>query len=171
VDIREVPSTLGVTLVIYVFLLVMLRVAGKRALGNLSAFDLVITFIVGHVAAEPILDESLHKTLLTVFGLVGFHVANSYVSFRSAAFNRLTGGVPRELVRDGRIIQHALGLERISQDALWSLLRQQQIDELGEIRTAALEPNGSLSILKTVEAKDAQKSDLERILGARGSGS
>lgn len=79
-------------------------------------FDLVITFIVGHVASEPILDESLAKTLLTTFLLVGFHSLNSYISFRSATLNRLIGGVPRVLVRNGSLSQQALALERISRE-------------------------------------------------------
>lgn len=149
---------------IYIFLLVVLRITGKRTLGNMSAFDLVITLMVGHVAAEPILDESMGRTILTVLVLLGLHYLNSYLGFRSTMFNRWSGGTPTILIRNGTISEKALASERIGQDALRSLLRQQQIDDVEDVGTATLEPNGALSVLKAEAAKEAQKSDIDKIL-------
>jgi len=102
---------------------------------------------------------------LVVIGVVGgWHAVNSWLSYRSERFDRLTGGEPTVLVRNGVVDRDGMRRERISDEELWSLLRLQGIDELRDIKEATLEPDGGLSVIKTDDARELQRRDLDRIL-------
>jgi uncharacterized membrane protein YcaP (DUF421 family) len=127
----------GKAALVYVFLVVVVRILGKRTLGKLTAFDLILTIIMGRVAAAPILgDTPVPEALVAVVVLAGLHFLNSYVGYRSPAFERLTGGTPTLLVRDGRIDRRAMARERVSEEELWQLLREHQVEELDGVERA-----------------------------------
>ena len=160
---QELAFTAGRALVIYVFLLVVVRLLGKRTVGNFSAFDLIVALILGEIVDEPIFgDVPMAQALLAVAVVALLHAANEYLSYRSTAFDRLTGGASTVLVRNGALDRRALAKERLNEEELMSLLRMQSIDDLADVREARLEPSGQLSVLKTDAAKELQKEDLQR---------
>ena len=162
-DVQELAFTAGRSLVIYAFLLVVVRLLGKRAVGNFSAFDLIVALILGEVVDEPIYgDVPVIQALLAIAVVAFLHYVNSLLSFRSVTFDRLTGGVARVLVRNGEIDRDGLAMERVNEEELKALLRMQEVDELGEIKEARLEASGHLSVIKTEQAKELQKGDLKR---------
>jgi uncharacterized membrane protein YcaP (DUF421 family) len=90
--------------VIYGALLLVVRVLGKRTVGSVTAFDLIVALILGEMADEMIFGNVSLLEGLAAIGSVGLlHFGNSYFSFRNAAFDRLTGGTPRVLIQDGRV--------------------------------------------------------------------
>jgi len=114
------------------FLLVVIRLLGKRTVGHSTAFDFMVALILGEVVDEPIYGEVPLVQALLVIGVIGgWHALNCFLSYRSPAFDRLAGGSPTVLVRDGRIARRALAAERINEE-LGSLLRLQGIEDLNE---------------------------------------
>src|SRR5690606_21947915 len=149
-DVQELVMTALRASVIYVFLLVVVRLLGKRTIGSTSAFDLIVALILGEIVDEPIFgDVPMVQGLLAMAVIAFWHFLNSFLSHRSQAFDELTGGKPQVMVRDGEIDRAAMAKERINEEELWSLLRQQQIEDLREIKKATLETSGALSVIKT----------------------
>lgn len=77
-----------------------------------------------------------------------WHFGNSWASFHSKTVARITEAEPTVLVEDGAILQEALASERLSEEELYSQLRLMEIDDLQEVKTATLEPNGHISVIK-----------------------
>lgn len=164
-DYQELAMTALRAAAIYIFLLTIVRLLGKRTVGNFTAFDLIVAFILGEVVDEPIFgDIPLIQGLLAIAVVALLHFLNSYISFRSPAFDKLTGGEPTVLVEYGKRKRDGMERTRVNEKTLESLLRLQQIEELNEVRRATLETNGQLSVIKTEKAQELQKQDLEEAL-------
>jgi uncharacterized membrane protein YcaP (DUF421 family) len=160
-DVQELALTALRATVIYFFLLVVVRLLGKRTIGHSTAFDFIVALILGEVVDEPIYgDVPLVQALLVIAVIGGWHAVNAYLSYRSQTFDRLTGGSPTALIRDGQLDRRAMRRERVNEGDLRSLLRLQQIDDLSEVKLATLEPNGGLSVIKTDRARELRKGDL-----------
>ena len=152
--------------VIYVFLLVVMRLLGKRAVGDATAFDFIVAIILGEVVDEPIYgDVPLVQGLLVIAVIAGWHAVNSYLSYRSQRFDRLAGGSPTVLIKDGAIDRKAMRRERINDEELWVMLRLHQIEKLEDVKEASLEPDGQLSVIKTDAARELTRADVARLLG------
>jgi uncharacterized membrane protein YcaP (DUF421 family) len=95
---------------------------------------------------------------IAVFGAL--HYANSFLGFKFPAFEQLTGGKPRELIKDGKMLPEAMAAEHVNQDELTSLLRENQIDDIQDVAVGTLETNGQLSVRKIPEAHELEKRDL-----------
>jgi uncharacterized membrane protein YcaP (DUF421 family) len=164
-DYTELALTALRAGVIYVFLLLVVRLLGKRTVGNFTAFDLIVAFILGEVVDEPIFgDIPLVQGLLTIAVVGLLHYLNSYLSFKSPAFDRLTGGEPTVLVENGERMHDGMARTRVNEETLQSMLRLQQVDQLSDVERATLETNGQLSVIKTEQAQELEKQDLQQAL-------
>lgn len=133
--------------VIYVSVLLVVRISGKRAIGNITAFDLLVALIIGEIVDEPIFgDVPMIQALLAMIVIAGLHYLDSYLSYRSPKFDRLVGGVPHTLIKDGRLSRTAMAQERINEEELLSLLRQQGVEHIEEVKRGTLEMDGALSV-------------------------
>jgi uncharacterized membrane protein YcaP (DUF421 family) len=145
-----------------VFVLIIVRLLGKRTVGNFTPFDLIVAFIISEVVDEPIYgDVPMIQGLLVIAVVACLHYLNSLLSYRFPAFERLTSGVPKPLIKNGRGNDQALASERISDSELQSMLRERAVDNLGDVKLAMLETSGMLSVIKTEEAREAEKRDLK----------
>jgi uncharacterized membrane protein YcaP (DUF421 family) len=137
-------------LVIYGFLLVAFRVAGKRQLGQLSPFDLVVLLIISNAVQNALIgrDDSLGGGLIgaTVLFLVNGVVA--WASSRHRGFERLVESAPTMLVRHGRVCMDNLRRELMSLPELRAALRREGVVSVGEVRYAILEEDGSVSVIR-----------------------
>ena len=164
-DFHELAMTAVRATLIYVFLLVVVRLLGKRTVGGATAFDFMVALILSEVVDEPIYgDVPFVQGVLVIGVIAGWHMVNSYLSARSERFDRLAGGEPTTLVKNGVIDRRRMRQERMNEEELWSLLRLQGIDDLKDIKEATLEPDGLLSVLKTEEARELQKRDLDAVI-------
>ena len=164
-DLHELALTALRATIIYVVLLVVVRLLGKRTVGEATAFDFMVALILSEVVDEPIYGDVPMVQALVVIGVVaGWHAVNSWLSYRSARFDRLAGGEPTVLVKDGAMVRDGMRRERVNEEELWSLLRLQGIDDLRDVKEATLEPDGLLSVIKTEEARELQKRDVDRLL-------
>lgn len=138
-----------VTHAVAVFLLLMLvlRVMGKRELTEMSPFDMVILFLIGDLIAEAVIAEDTSLTgavvVVSVFALLT--VTLSWLSFRLPRFERFLDGAPTVIVRDGEPDLQAMKRERVSLDDLNEAARGSGIRRLSDIELAVLEADGKFS--------------------------
>ena len=134
-------------LAVYAFLIVALRVAGRRELGQLSSFDLVLLLILSNAVQNSVNagDNSLGGGLLSAVTLLAINWAVGYAAYRWPRFERLVQGGPSVIVTDGKVHVRALEHEKITLQQLRSALRKQGIERITECRRVVLEPDGTLT--------------------------
>ncbi len=137
------------TFVVYVTVLVLLRVAGKRELGQMTPFDLVVILVIANAVQNAMTggDNSLTGGILAAGTLTIVNIAvgrwGSYIPF----FRRLVASEPRLLLRDGTPIPAALESERVDLGELEMAAREHGIADLKDVTAAILEEDGSISII------------------------
>ncbi len=138
------------TLVVYLFLLIGLRLAGKRELGQFNPFDLVVLLLLSNTLQNAIIgnDNSLSGGLLGAAVLLAVNYAVVRFLYRHPAIERLVEGDPDILVRDGETIQHRMERELITRDQLEAAARRQGIDSLDRVRECRLETGGALTFIE-----------------------
>jgi uncharacterized membrane protein YcaP (DUF421 family) len=135
---------------IYFFLLVMFRLAGRRALSEVTTFDLVLLLIIGESTQQGLLgdDFSITNAFLVIATLIGIDLLLGTVKRRSGFAARLTEGLPLVVVRKGKLLEERMRRARVSlDDVLLSARATQGIQSLDEIEIAVLEANGDISII------------------------
>jgi uncharacterized membrane protein YcaP (DUF421 family) len=140
-------------LVVYIFLLAAFRVIGKRELGSMSPFDLIILLTISNVVQNAMIgaDNSLTGGLIGATTLLVANEAVARLSFRSHRFELLVQGEPTVLIENGKILEKNLEKEALTLDDLWLALRKNQVDpdtDLAAIRRAELESDGSITITR-----------------------
>ena len=147
-------------ILIYILALVIVRLMGKRALGELSLFDLVIMAGIGDVITTIGLENrvSLSQGLFFLGLLGGLEILLSLLSFRFPKLSRMIEGSPTVLIKNGRIIPRNLRRENISRHDLQQELRRQGIDEISLVERAVFETSGHISfVLKKDDGVSREK--------------
>jgi uncharacterized membrane protein YcaP (DUF421 family) len=137
-------------IVVYVFLVAALRLSGRRELGQMTSFDLVLLLLVSNAVQNSLNagDNSLGGGLVSAATLFLINRAVGYAAWRWRWFELLLQGRPLRLVTDGRVHEGALRSERLTIAELRSALRKQGIDRIGECQRVILEPDGTLSAVR-----------------------
>ena len=160
-DVNELILTALRASFVYVFLLIVVRLLGKREIGATSAFDLVVALILGEVVDEIIFgDVTILQGVTAIVVVALWHVLNSWASYKSQFIDKLTGAPPTVVVKNGEIQQKNLARERFNKEELFSELRLMGVDNVKEVKQATLEPNGTVSVLLEEWAKPVQRQDL-----------
>jgi uncharacterized membrane protein YcaP (DUF421 family) len=135
--------------VVFFFILLVTRVAGRRELNTLEPFDVILLVVLGDLVQQGITqsDQSVTGTLIVISTITLLSVAVSWVSFRSRKVRLATEGEPLILVQDGQIIERNLRRERLTRGDLEEAARGQQVGSIADIRWAILEKEGSISII------------------------
>lgn len=153
---------------VYVFLLIIVRLLGKREIGNTTAFDLIVALILGEVVDEIIYGDVTMLQGVVAIGVTAlWHLVNSWASFKSAFIDKLTGASPTVMVKNGQIQRKNLAKERLNEEELLSELRMMGVDDVKEVKQATLEPNGKISVLQEDWAKPVQRQDLTELKPAK----
>jgi len=160
-DVNELLLTALRATFVYFFLLLVVRVLGKREVGTTSAFDLIVALILGEVVDEIIYgDVTMLQGVIAILVVAIWHLVNSWASFKSEFIDKLTGASPTVMVRNGQIQRKNLARERLNEEELFSELRLMGVDDPEEVKQATLEPNGKISVLLEEWAKPVQYQDL-----------
>lgn len=147
--------------VIYLVVLITIRMSGKRTVGNFTAFDLLVAMLVVDVVDEAIYgDVTLAQGITAIGSLMLLHILNAFLGSRSAFIERLTGGAPVVLIRDGRVDHRALRRELMHESELMTALRMEQVERVEDVQQAVLECSGEVSVLPVPAAQPVKKSDL-----------
>jgi uncharacterized membrane protein YcaP (DUF421 family) len=142
--------------VVYVFLVVVLRVFGKRELAQLNPFDLVVLLSLSNTVQNAIIgnDNSLTGGLVGAFTLLAINYLVVRFLFRHRRLDQLFEGRPIVLVEHGHIVKDALAKELLSRAELMSVLHRQGFDGLREVDRCVLEPGGTFYIQRKLPADD-----------------
>jgi uncharacterized membrane protein YcaP (DUF421 family) len=147
------PAALGAvllrTLVVYLALLLGLRVAGKRELGQMTAFDLVVILVISNAVQNAMVgpDTSLTAGLMAAAALLATNWTVNRVVQISPWLRRQMSGTPTLLVHDGKIIDEHLRREGVTQPEVLQALREHGVDDLSKIKLAVLEVDGTISVV------------------------
>ncbi len=143
------------TIIIYISLLIIMRLMGKRQIGELEISDLVTTFLLSEIASLPITDTNipLSFALIPMVVLLTFEVVSSWLLSRYPALKKLLAAVPATLIIDGQIQRREMLRSRISIDELIGELRQNGITDVSEVKYAILEQNGKITVIQKSEYK------------------
>src|ERR671936_1290472 len=139
---------------IYGFLVVALRVVGKRELGQTNTLDLVVLLLVANAVQNGIIGNDVTVTGAVIGALTLFAVNEVFtrVAYASTTVSRLLEGDPSLLIRNGKPLPKALFRAGISLPELRAIARRQGFGDLGEVRTAILETNGIVTMFSEDES-------------------
>jgi uncharacterized membrane protein YcaP (DUF421 family) len=135
--------------VIFIFILIVTRLMGKRELASLEPFDLILLVVLGDLVQQGVTqdDYSVTGACIVIAVMALMTVATSYLSFRSRRARRVIQGEPVVLMENGRPIEQNLRRERITVEELQEKARLEQVESLEKVRLAVLETNGDISII------------------------
>ena len=134
--------------VIYAVVFALLRLSGKKHIGEMAPFDLVVLLILSECVQNAIVadDTSITAAAIAVGALIALSQAVGYLTWRSKTASRLLEGTPRVLVRNGRVNNDVLANEQITRTELMEALRREGCTCLTNIRFAVLENDGDITV-------------------------
>ena len=147
--------------VVYFFLVVVLRVFGKRELAQLNPFDLVVLLSLSNTVQNAIIgnDNSLSGGLVGAFALLGVNYLVVRFLFRHRRLDELFEGKPTVLVEHGHVVKHALSKELLTRSELMTVLHRQGFDGLEEVQRCVLEPGGMFYIQRKMPPTEKVEHD------------
>ena len=161
-DTRELWMTAARTAGLYLMLLVVIRLLGKRTVGNFSAFDLLVALMIGEIVDEVAYGDVIFlqgATVITVVALL--HYGNSWLTYANPfGIEKILEGEPAVIVRNGELARPGMRKERMNESDVLAELRACGVEDLREVRLAFVENDGQVSIIKHDWARTIQKADL-----------
>jgi uncharacterized membrane protein YcaP (DUF421 family) len=138
------------SVVLYAFIVFVMRVMGRRELSSLTPFDLILLIIAGDALQQGLTqdDYSVTGAVIAVGTIATMQVLTSYLSFRSTKARRVLEGDPIVLVERGKLIEKNLRRERMTPGEVEGEMRLQQIAALDDVEWGILERNGSISFIQ-----------------------
>lgn len=143
-------DTIFRALAVYLVLLLLFRIAGRKAMESMTTFDFVLTLIISEAVQEGLVndDKSLTGAFLLVTTLIGTDVVLSLLKRRSPLIARLTESLPLLLMEDGKVNQERCAKERVDRDDILAAARANcGLVSLGQVKHAVLERDGQISII------------------------
>lgn len=156
--------------IIYIFVIIAVRLMGKRQVGELKPHELVITILVSSVASIPLEENSMPLTncLVPIFLFISLEILAGAVSVKSLWFRNLIQGKPIFVIRNGKLDQKKLKDLRFTVDDLVDALRQKNIFDISEVADAVIETNGTISVLPKAENKPLTPKDVNLFVKEKG---
>ena len=144
--------------IVYLVLVVLLRLFGKRELAQLNPFDLVVLLSLSNTVQNAIIgdDNSITGGIIGAFGLLAINWLVVRILYSSPRLTRALEGRSAVLVRDGKIDQHALQRESLTHEELIEVIHKQGFERLEQVSRCELEPNGTFYV-EAVEPSKAEK--------------
>jgi uncharacterized membrane protein YcaP (DUF421 family) len=136
-------------IIIYVFLIALLRLTGKRQIGQLAPFDLVLLLVLSNAVQNSMNggDNSVIGGMISAVTLVGVNWFVGILTFRSKRAEALIEGRPELLIHNGRLFEKALEKSKLTRHELMSALREAGCAEVEDVRCAMLEDDGNISVI------------------------
>src|SRR5688500_1123555 len=160
-DWHELLLTAARGLLVYAAMLVIIRILGKRTVGNFTAFDLLVALMLGEVVDEIIYgDVTLAQGFVAIVVVAAAKYVTAWLSYLNHGLNKLFEGTPREIVRDGEFVREGMRKELMNEEEVMASLRLQGISDMREVRRAVMEVDGIVSVIKQDWAEPLQERDL-----------
>ncbi|MFC5865253.1 DUF421 domain-containing protein [Acidicapsa dinghuensis] len=134
--------------IVYLVLVVLLRLFGKRELAQLNPFDLVVLLSLSNTVQNAIIgdDNSVSGGVIGAFGLLAINWLVARTLYRSPRLTKLLGGQPTVLIRNSKVDEKALKNESLTIEELMDVLHKQGFEGLHQVKNCTLEPNGTFYI-------------------------
>ncbi|SEI52742.1 DUF421 domain-containing protein [Pseudomonas sp. NFR16] len=142
---------------IYLALMVLFRISGRRSLGELTSFDFVLLMIIGEATQQALLgdDFSVTNAILVIITLIAIDVGFSLAKRKSTRLGKLIDGGPTIIVENGAFLRHRMNEARIGEDDVMQAARLAQgIERVEQIKFAIIERNGKISIITRDQSAD-----------------
>lgn len=142
-------SIVARTIILYFLIVFIFRLMGKREVGELSIFDLVVFLMIAEIGITSIenhKDPLLH-TIIPMSVLLLIQISLAFLSLKSDKVRHLLDGKPTIIINRGKVDEHAMRSQRYNFDDLLTQLREQNINNVADVEFAILESNGKLSII------------------------
>jgi hypothetical protein len=135
--------------IVYIFLLILLRISGKRQVGQLAPFDLVLLLVLSNAVQNSMNggDNSLVGGLLSATVLVALNFTVGWLTFRSKRLAAVIEGRPQILIHNGKLFEDVMARSQLTHHELHAALRQSGCACVQEVATAVLENNGTISVV------------------------
>jgi uncharacterized membrane protein YcaP (DUF421 family) len=147
--------------IVYIFLVVLLRIFGKRELAQLNPFDLVVLLSLSNTVQNAIIgnDNSLSGGIIGAFTLLAVNYIVVRFLFRHRRLDQVFEGKPTTIIDQGKIVKSALSKELLTHSELMTVLHRQGFDGLEEVERCVLEPGGTFHIQRKMPAQDTLEHD------------
>jgi len=146
--------------IIYFVLLLLIRLTGKRSLGQVTTFDFVLLLIISEAAQQGMVgnDYSLTTAIILIATLVIIDVGLSLLKQRFPLLEKIIDDVPVVLVEDGHPLKHRMDKARVAEDDILESAREQRgLERMEQIKYAVLERSGQISIIPKQELEQSSK--------------
>jgi uncharacterized membrane protein YcaP (DUF421 family) len=145
----SLPEVVLRTAIVYLFLVVALRLSGKRQVGQMSVLELVVILVISDAVQNSMVGDNttLWGGIVAVVTLITADFALKFLSQRSKPVRTAIEGEPRLLVRDGRLLRHAIEQEGLEDEEVRAAVRSHGIARVEDVRVAVLETDGSISVI------------------------
>ena len=149
------------TIIIYILVLFVMRFMGKREIGQMQPFELVIAMMIADLAATPMAEigNPILYGIIPILGLLMMHVIISVINLKSIKMREIICGKPRILIYRGKIDEKAMIKENFTINELQERLRVNNITNLGDVEFAILETSGQISVVQKPEKRSLRPED------------
>jgi uncharacterized membrane protein YcaP (DUF421 family) len=148
------------SVVIYLFLLIAFRFTGKRQVGQLTPFDLIVLLIISNVVQNAVIgnDNSLGGGMLGAVVILVLNYGLVVFTSRSKSMRRMMTGEPTLLVHNGKVFQDRMAREHIAMEDLQAPFRKSGVVDIEKVRYAILEESGQISVIPKSASEPAKAS-------------
>ena len=148
-------------IILYILVLVVMRLMGKREIGQLQPFELAISIMIADLATIPMTDIGIPITngIIPILGLLIMHLLISLINMKSMKAREIICGKPSILIYRGKINENALKKERFTINELQERLRGNNIVNLGDVEYAILETSGQVTVIQKPNKRNATPED------------
>ena len=150
---------------LYIIVLIVMRLMGKREIGQLQPFELAISIMIADLASIPMTESGvpISNGIIPILGLLVMHLLISLINLKSLKAREIICGKPRILIYRGKIDEKALKKERFTINELQERLRKSNVMYLGDVEYAILETSGDLSVIQKSEKRNTIPEDFNII--------
>ena len=147
---------------LYIVVLIVMRLMGKREIGQLQPFELAISIMIADLAATPMTESGIPITngIMPILGLLVMHLIISMINIKSTKAREIICGKPSLLIFRGKIDQKVLKKERFTINELEERLRDNNIFNIGDVEYAILETSGQVTVIPKPNKKPVTPGDL-----------
>ena len=136
------------SLIVYLFLLTLIRLTGKRQVGQLAPFDLILLLVLSNAVQNAMNggDNSVQAGIISALTLVMLNYGIGYATFRCKRFEALIEGRPQLLIHNGKLYRDVMEKQRLTQHELDAALRRQGVSDIAHVHVAVIENNGDITV-------------------------
>lgn len=149
------------SIIIYIIVLIVMRLMGKREIGQMQPFELAISIMIADLASIPMTDIGIpiSNGIIPIMGLLVMHLVISVLNMKSGTLRGLICGKPTILIYRGKIDEEKLRAERLTLNELEEKLRSNNVMNLGDVEYAILETSGDISVIQKPNKKTTTPED------------